>query len=442
MSENIYLAVSSLILAVTLLFNWHKLLNRKIDLRDYKLYITLFGITIISQMNYFMVNKFIKIFIITLVFMLFFSFLFKETLQKNIITPIFYQIIIIISETIFVLLLLVIFGADSSDIMNSFLGAFITNVAVGLISLFVVKLKFIQKMYNKILEFTDKISIAQLYIFCLIPMIIVNVLLMSSYYKIDFVYLLMFNIAVIFVCFILVFYSFKTQNKYNKVSDKYNIAIKSLNDYETMMTKYRISNHENKNLLLTIRAMILNKEKDIPKFIDTMIEDKYADDEKLLFKMSVIPSGGLRAAIYSEILKIKDHDINYSLYIDKKLRTVDLIELDTNTIIDICKIIGVFIDNAIDEVKMLEYKNIGINLYLDKSKINIKISNNYKSKIDINVINKDGYTTKGEGHGYGLSLVETIINNNGLLENKTEISNKCFSQIVSVKYKKSQKKSH
>ena len=189
MSENIYLAVSSLILAVTLLFNWHKLLNRKIDLRDYKLYITLFGITIISQMNYFMVNKFIKIFIITLVFMLFFSFLFKETLQKNIITPIFYQIIIIISETIFVLLLLVIFGADSSDIMNSFLGAFITNVAVGLISLFVVKLKFIQKMYNKILEFTDKISIAQLYIFCLIPMIIVNVLLMSSYYKIDFVYL-------------------------------------------------------------------------------------------------------------------------------------------------------------------------------------------------------------------------------------------------------------
>ena len=168
-----------------------------------------------------------------------------------------------------------------------------------------------------------------------------------------------------------------------------------------------------------------------------MIEDKYEDDEKLLFKMAVIPSGGLRASIYSEIMKIKDNNINYSLDIDKKLRTIDLIELDTNAIVDICKIIGVFIDNAIDETKKLKKKNIEISLYLEKGKLNIKVSNYYKGNIDINKISNPGYTTKGKGHGYGLSLVKEIVKNNNLFENKVQINRDLFSQILIIKYKKS-----
>jgi len=185
--------------------------------------------------------------------------------------------------------------------------------------------------------------------------------------------------------------------------------------------------------------MILNKEKDIHKYIDSMVENKYNDDEKLFFDMSVIPSGGLRATIYSEVIKIIDNKIGYNLDIDKRIKTIDLIELDTNTIIDICKIIGVFIDNAIDEVKKLKKKNIQISLYLEDNKLCIKISNNYKGKIDIDKINNQGYTTKGNNHGYGLSLVKNIIDNNKTLEHKTEINSNSFSQVILIKYKKSHK---
>lgn len=203
-----------------------------------------------------------------------------------------------------------------------------------------------------------------------------------------------------------------------------------------MMSKYRIDNHENKNLLMTIRAMILNKEKDIPKYIDSIVKDKYEDNEKLLLQMNVIPSGGLRATIYSEILKIKDNKINYSLDIDKNLKAIDLIELDTDEVIDICKIICVFIDNAIEEVKKLKIRNIQISLYMEDNYLNIKVSNNYKDKINIDKIFDEGYTTKGKGHGYGLSLVKKIVDSNKKLENKIEISKDIFSQIISIKYKK------
>ena len=275
---------------------------------------------------------------------------------------------------------------------------------------------------------------------CLLSMLFLNTFAINTYYKLNIQYWIIINIFFILFLFVVMLMSLKTENKFNKVSDKYNVAIKSLNDFEEMMSKYRVANHENKNLLLTIRAMILNKEKDIPKYIDSIIEDKYEDDEKLMFKMAIIPSGGLRATIYSSILKIKDNNIKYDLVIDKKIKTLDLIELDTNTTIDICKIIGVFIDNAIDETKKLNDGNIAISIYIGDKKLNIKISNMIKDKIEIDRIYNEGYTTKDEGHGYGLSLVRKIINNNNLLQNTAEINKNTFSQILTIN--KATKKTH
>ena len=387
-----------------------------------------------SIFNYLFVNNFFRILLITIIFMFIIRFLFKVSFQKCILTPIFSQLIFMISETIYALIIIIL-KIDINLTMSSAFLNMISNIIISIISIVLISIKYIPKLYNKAINFTIKIKNFQLSIFCIIIMFLANVLSMIVYYKIKFEYLLIFNVLMTIVCFLIVFYYFKTQNNYNKVSDKYTIALNSLKDYEKMMTRYRIKNHENKNLLLTVRAMILNKEKDIPKYIDSIVEEKYEDDDKLLMEMSVIPSGGLRATIYSEILKIKNNNINYSLNIDKKLRMVDLIELDENTIIDICKIIGVFIDNSIEEVVKLKNKNIQIQLYIDKKNIYIKVSNNYKTKIDTGKIYESGYSTKGKDHGYGLSMVKEITEKNNLLENNIEISKRVFSQILIIKYK-------
>lgn len=436
MSEVIYLSFACMILVCSLLYIWHKLLNRVINFKDYKLYITLISITFISYLNFFIVDKFIRVVLITIVFMFFFKFLFKETLQKCIITPIFYQLLIILAETFFILITTTIFKLNLETFRYKYIGTFLSNVAISVLSIILVNIPITRKIYNNILIQADKINKEILIILSLILIFIFNIVEVITYYKVDIKILVIVNVIFISFSFFIIIYLFKTKSNYNKVSDKYNIAIKSLNNYEEMMTKYRVANHENKNLLKTIRVMILNKEKDIPKYIDSIVEEKYEVDDKLLFKMSVIPSGGLRATIYSELLKMKENKINYTLNIDRKIRTLDFINLDTNIILDICKIVGVFIDNAIDEVKNIKNKFISIDLYIEDNKLNIKISNNYKNKIEIDKIFDEGYTTKGEGHGYGLSLVKEIVNNNDTLENKVEITKEVFSQVLVIKIKK------
>lgn len=427
------LIVSGLFLVPSMLYVYSRLLNKPLNFKDPKLYITLVALIIVSVFNFLLTNKFIRIIIITLIFMFFVWFLFRETLQKCIITPIFYQLLVMITETLIVLILVMFFNKNFNNFAQSDIGVLVINVAVSGLSILLVNLKFTHRIYNLLLKATDKIKSKQLIFFSIFVIIALCVFPMTIYYQINTIYLILFYSSMILFCTAIVFNMFRAQNNYNKVSDKYNVAINSLKDYEEMMTKYRILNHENKNLLSTIRNMIVTNQKNIPEYIEGIIKDNHTDDEKLLNKTSVIPSGGLRATIYTEIMKIKSQDISYDLDISRDIKTEDLIELDNATTIDACKILGVFIDNAIEEVKYLEKKNIVISFYTQDNDIYIKISNNYKSKIDIDKIYDAGYTTKGEGHGYGLSLVKKLIDKNEKLENKTEINKEIFSQILIIK---------
>lgn len=428
--------IYAFILMSSIIYSWHKLSNKRIDFTSRRLYITLIGMMMTSIFNFFIVNRFVRIILITMLFMLFYKFLFRDTIQKCVLTPIYSQILIFFVELLFVIVVMSIIDSPDTKFMSTSFMTMITNIAISALLYAVVHIPIINRIYIKFISLTDNIGSKQLVIFCLIGMLILNIFIISSYYKIRYEYFVVINVILITSALSLIIYSFKTQNKYNKVSDQYNVAKTSLLDYEAMMTKYRVANHENKNLLLTVRAMAINKENNIPEYIDSIIEDKFEDDERLLFEMGVIPTGGLRATIYSEILKIKENKINYNLNIDRKISTIDLIELDTNTIIDICKVLGVFIDNSIEAVKRLKQKYINIDMYIIDEKLYIKVSNNFRGAIDISRIYEEGYTTKSKGHGYGLPLVKEIINNNDYIENETDINKKVFNQILKIRYKK------
>lgn len=64
------------------------------------------------------------------------------------------------------------------------------------------------------------------------------------------------------------------------------------------------------------------------------------------------------------------------------------------------------------------------------------ISNTYDKSTDINKVGKSGFTTKGVGHGFGLSIVKDIARTNSEIETFSTKETDKFIQTAMVYYKK------
>lgn len=176
----------------------------------------------------------------------------------------------------------------------------------------------------------------------------------------------------------------------------------------------------------------MTSNKRVREYIDEILNNKNKKNELILKQALLIPTGGLRGLIYSKLVIMKNKNINYNLHVDKKINIKLTKNISTKTMLNVCQIIGVYLDNAIEAVENLKQKNILINIYKEDD-IVIEIINNKENYVDINKIDKAGYTTKEGIHGYGLSLVSKILKEDPKLINERDITKNTFKQKLIIK---------
>ena len=186
----------TIILIVSVVYCWYKFEGKKIRFKNYKLYATIISATVITAFNFLIINKYIRIILITIILMLIYKFLFNETIQKCVLTPIYSQVLIFFAELIYLAVVLGVMHGFDEQTMNTIFAQFITNISVSAILIIFMQFKFVHKVYNLLLKLTDRIRTRQLIVFCLIGMLILNILIMGSYYKIQFEYFILINASV------------------------------------------------------------------------------------------------------------------------------------------------------------------------------------------------------------------------------------------------------
>ena len=134
--------------------------------------------------------------------------------------------------------------------------------------------------------------------------------------------------------------------------------------------------------------------------------------------------------IYPKLGIMKDNDIDFQVVLARNIKEFDFTKIDMKTNMELCKILGVLIDNAIDEVTKLEDRKIKLELFCKNGDLHIDVSNNYGKLLDN--MDEVGVTSKEGLHGYGLGIIAQITKQNPKLQNQKKINANRFHQIVVV----------
>lgn len=229
--------------------------------------------------------------------------------------------------------------------------------------------------------------------------------------------------------FVFVFIFFKEREKNEQLKDAYHQMEEYTKLCEKYMEDFRIEQHENKNFLLSLRGMI-SKDKQALAFINQLLQEQESISFELVKEVEKIPYVFLRGLFYAKLKFCQEHEIVTHFEIDPMIRKTkkESKEFEHN----LARILGVFFDNAIEATEKTKNKNINIYIYYDNQKLNFQIANTFDDTIHLNFLGKPGYSTKGKGHGYGLSLVKKIVKNEKRFHMETMICDDVFTQTLSI----------
>lgn len=430
--------ISCSIFTLIEIYMWQSLMEKSIKYK-WKTILLVFLLILISVANCLLIPNILRIAVIFSVYVLVNYLLFKENFGKTIISVFIAHSMSIFAEIVFLTIASKVLNLDLNTVVETNIGKLLANMIMAIISIIIFLTPITKIIYKKLLNFVNTINSKSMIGLFFILIIVTNVLLFISYYKISAVYLLILNSLIILIYLYLTYKFLEEQNKNINIKLEYDNLLDKSVEYEKIIDKNRRDTHENRNDLIVLDSLISSKNKKAKEQLHAMIKDYDKNEKELrgnddLYKKTLpIPSGGLRGLIYHKLLKIEDSNIQYDLRIGRNINSKNLKNVDSKTIRQFGKIVGIYLDNAIGAVKDLDEKLMDVEIFIEDHCFCILVANNFQGKLDLEEFGKMGYSSKGGVHGYGLSLSKEILKENKCLTSETSIYKDILTQIIKIK---------
>lgn len=364
---------------------------------------------------------------------------YKKSILKTINTTLFLFILFALTEILLTFVASVIFHLDIISFSSSILGIIVCNIVCMVLVCLILNIPAIKKFVKSLLSWCDNNKIFKTISLFLIIVFVITILSKQNlFYWKSIPDLLITSLFIICVLFFLFLYLRENMNK-NRISNEYDILLKYLNNYEMLLSEKYKQQHEYKNQLILVKGLIPTKNKKFHQYIDSLIQDIDVDPDiraKYLNQLSTIPQGGLKGLIFYKVLHMREKGINVFIDISEQLKNSPIWNFIEKDLIDISKVVGVYMDNAIEASIHSSQKYIIIEVNTDGQNLIFNFCNTYSGKINAFFMDNEGYSTKGIGKGYGLSLVKDILNRNNHLSQKREINGMYYEQKLIVNNKK------
>lgn len=400
-----------------------KIEDNKFNLRDIYLYLIMIITNILFSSESYIIGQLI---IKVIVFSLVIKKLFNTKILTSIALSIISSIIIIVAETI----LIVLDNYENLRLITDCLYITLFNgILTSSLSYCISKVFFIKEVINKFLTISEKSikknNLVMIWFSLVVIFFFYYLVVLSRYYRIN-----QFTLILIMITSFLMFIIHMCDiNRYNRLIEKYNNVLDYACNYEEELEKDILLRHEHKNQLAVIKG--LSKNQKVKNYIDEILKNNKKDNSLNINGINKLPKGGIRGLIYYKICCMKKKNIKYSLDISKNIKEGFVKVSDKNKRV-LSYVLGVFLDNAIEECKDNISGNISIEIYLLNNNINIVIANTLLDKINIKKIGKRGYSTKGKNRGNGIFLVDNLLKDNKSIKTSNKIINNYFIQEIVI----------
>ncbi len=222
-------------------------------------------------------------------------------------------------------------------------------------------------------------------------------------------------LALNFIITIIIFYinnksiEVKLNNYYKE--QEYEKLKEYTNTIEQLVEEIRNFKHDYRNILYSLEDYIEDGNMaELKKYYEEEIlleSKKILGNDKNLYLLKNIKITPLKSLLSCKLINAKYNGIKVDIEVLDEINAINISN------IDICRIMGILLDNAIEASVECEDKHMSFIAIKDEDKVIFIIKNTFKKQkntIPINDIYKKGISSKGENRGLGLSNLMDIIN--------------------------------
>ncbi|ADL53914.1 sensor histidine kinase [Clostridium cellulovorans] len=363
----------------------------------------------------------------------------SKSFVRSVSIPLISLIIMILSNNIVGIIAFKVFGFDISMVRNnSMLYWFL--IFIGLVLIFIIT-KVLGVFINRKLNISNlelRGSFAILIIVSLVLAIVIfyaNLVLESKLDSglergiMNAILFMAYFVLLIIIMYILIININKEMDFKSK-----QIQFKSLQEYtdkiEKLYTDMRSFRHDYVNILSSMIGYIEEKDIDgLEKYFNEKILPLGKGMESKNFRIDLLKNVKIVEikGIFSSKL-IRAQEIGIDVFID----IVEPIEEINMDVIDLSRVIGIVLDNAIEASEKCDKPLVKVALINKKSSVIIVIINNFVEEVPIYKMYQKGFSTKGENRGLGLYNLKEITDKYKNVHMETIVENGEFKQVFEI----------
>lgn len=406
--------LTCLIMASSYSFCANVSVNKKYSIGIVSL-IALLGAFIMS-LSYMFISPYFKAIVSFIYFACSYWYFYSRDLYRTLTFCFTWFALIIIYDTLVAFSVFKIFGASPLLLMNCS-HIFITYnlVVASFIVLTFNLLLFILKKRQKItfnkLANINKNFLLTLFFICTALTLAVNSYLTQQLLENIVIYATNF---ILIAFYIMLFSTYlytnvmwgKKTEELEKVEDDYNNLKLYTEIVENLMDDLRVFKHDYNNTLSTINGYLENNEVDqVQDLVSSLLKTRNHSLYTGITPISKIEDSGLKGLLTTKVYAMVEKNIHVELDIVDEIQEVPI------DMLDLCRMLGVFLDNALEAALHSDRKYIGISFIRYEKNLNVIVANSLAPDPlpPIAKMSQKGFSTKGEGRGLGLYSVHTLL---------------------------------